>query len=97
MAVVTMSVNTKTREVAVVVDGTLVPAIECRLAKQIFGGELDISLSYVVEVESGNGLVERRMFFLPEESESLASKVVDMTKDNDIQKDVDKIFDRSIE
>ncbi len=67
MAIVNMSVDTKTRQVAVTIDGTIVPAVECHLHKFLRSdGTFDISLSYTVSVETAGGLSERRTFFLPD-------------------------------
>jgi len=67
MAIVNMSVDTKTRGVAVTVDGIIVPAVACHLDKFIdMDGQVHISLAYTVEVDSGNGLLERRTFFMPQ-------------------------------
>ncbi len=93
MAVVVMSVDTITRETSVTVDGALVPAIACHLSKHLLSdGTYDVSLSYVVEVESNNGLREEIRFFLPDDDSVLASKVVKIAEDEDIQRDVDNIF-----
>lgn len=72
MSIVNMSVDTKTRQVAVTVDGILVPAIECHLHKfTMSDGSVDISLSYTVRSESDSGLVETRRFSLPDPKDAV--------------------------
>ncbi|KKM92636.1 hypothetical protein LCGC14_1216450 [marine sediment metagenome] len=66
MSIVNMSVDTKTRQVVVAVDGVVVPAVEAHLSKFVFAdGEVAVDLSYTVKSESDSGLVETRRFSLP--------------------------------
>lgn len=66
MSIVNMSVDTKTRQTAVTVDGVMVPAIEFHVSKFIFSdGTVNLDLSYTVKSESDSGLVETRRFSLP--------------------------------
>lgn len=72
MAIVNMSVDTKSRQVAVTIDGTIVPAVECHLHKFLRSdGTFDISLSYTVSVDTDGGLSERRTFFLPDDDDTI--------------------------
>lgn len=67
MSIVNMSVDTKTRQVVVAVDGVVVPAIEAHLSKFVFAdGEVMVDLSYTIRSESDSGLVETHRFSLPD-------------------------------
>lgn len=67
MSIINMSVDTKSRQLAITVDGVLIPATEGYLHKFVHSdGTVDISLSYTVETESNNGLKETRTFTLPD-------------------------------
>ncbi len=77
MAIVNMSVDTKTRQTAVTVDGVMVPAIEFHLSKFIFSdGTVNLDLSYTIKSESDSGLVETRRFSLPDPA-TIAELVAD--------------------
>lgn len=74
MAIVNMSVDTKTRQVAVTIDGVIVPAVECHLHKFLRSdGTFDISLSYTISVDTDGGLSERRTFFLPDPDDQIVA------------------------
>lgn len=76
MAIVNISVDTITRQAVLTVDGQIIPAVACHLSKGIdFDGEPFLSLSYVLENDSGNGLIERQEFSMPrEDDESVFAK-----------------------
>lgn len=77
MSIVNMSVDTKTRQVVVAVDGVVVPAIEAHLSKFVFSdGEEILDLSFTIKSESDNGLVETRRFSLPDPA-TIAELVAD--------------------
>ena len=86
MSIVNISVDTVSRQAVLTVDGIMVPAIACHLSKGVdFDGQPFLSLSYVIEVENGDGLTERREFFLPSQDDTavfadikdgLASRIV---------------------
>lgn len=76
MSIVVMSVDTKTRQVAVTIDGVIVPAVECHLHKFLMSdGTFDISLSYTISVETEGGLSERRTFFLPDPGDAIIASL----------------------
>jgi len=76
MAIVNMSVDTKTRQVAVTVDGVIVPAIECHLHKFLMSdGTYNISLSYTIRSESDSGLVETHRFSLPDPDDAIVASL----------------------
>lgn len=71
MAMIVMSIDTNTRQSTLTVDGELVPAVACYVSKGIdFDGDPFLDLRYVTEVSQGNGIVERREFFLMPEDKS---------------------------
>lgn len=77
MAIVNVSVDTKTRQTAVTVDGVIVPAIEFHLSQFIFSdGTVNLDLSYTIKSESDSGLVETRRFSLPDPA-TIAELVAD--------------------
>lgn len=118
MSLVNISLDTKTRQIVLAVDGVLVQCESCGLDKWVddYDGEKTerISFYYTVVVDNGLGMKETRRFYLPDkpladasaevEEESqpdtetgLVSEVVkDPIKadDEDIQKDLNSIFDR---
>ena len=96
MAIINMSVDTKTRVVSVMVDGVLVPYTECHLSKYQMGdGEHIVNCSYTIESQLEGGLTERRMFYLASPKEStggMESKVLlNMDK---VREDIDRTFRR---
>lgn len=77
MAIVAISVNTNTREAMLTVDGEMVPATSCHLEKFIdTDGRPRIELAFTVEQSTDNGLVERRLFFMPREEDEIDASVV---------------------
>lgn len=89
MSMVTFSVDTNTRQAVVTVNGEIIPAIACRMNKWIdFDGEPHINLSYVVETNNQDGLVERREFFLPDpDDDAVFASVEDGLASRDFEGD----------
>jgi len=79
MAVVNVSLDTNTRQLALTINGVLVPASECFVEKYVYDGDEVIRLSYTVASVNADGLKEVRQFHLPsaEELMSLSSASLD--------------------
>ena len=78
MAILNVSLDTNTRQMALTVNGIIVPFFECNVSKWVEdSGEEHINFSYTVEVVSSDGLRERRQFILPspEDVVALASEL----------------------
>ncbi|UCG02435.1 MAG: hypothetical protein JSW11_00285 [Candidatus Heimdallarchaeota archaeon] len=87
MAIVNVSLDTKSRQAVMTIDGILIPANEFNIGKYIFDGREEIDFSYIREIDV-NGMMERRSFYLPSSidiatnavkelgDEGLASKIV---------------------
>ena len=89
MAIVNVSLDTNTRQMVLTINGIMVPATDISMSRFIFSdGEVSTSFEYTIEGTDGNGIKERRQFFLPSLDElatvahtglddrGLASKVV---------------------
>ena len=63
--IVNVSLDLGSRQMAVTMDGIIIPATEVFLDKFVVEGEQFISFSYTIETKSDNGMRERRQFFLP--------------------------------
>lgn len=75
MAIVNVSLDTGSRQVILTINGVLVTATNINIHKYIFDdGEVDIGFSYTVENVDGNGLKERRQFYLPSLTEAAEVK-----------------------
>ena len=80
MAILNVSLDTNTRQMALTVNGIIVPFFECNVSKWVEdSGEEHINFSYTVEVVNADGLSERRQFILPSPDDvaALASKLND--------------------
>jgi len=70
MSIVSISVNTETRESALTVDGQIVPAIACHFSKGIdYEGRPFTRLRYILEASDEKGLTQLTEYFLPDEEE----------------------------
>lgn len=68
MAIVNVSVDTKTRKATLAVDGVLVPALEFRVGKwyDSYEDQEILTVGWTIEVETADGMKETRQFYLPE-------------------------------
>lgn len=75
MSIVSLSLDTKTRQVALTVDGNIVPAEEVSLYKyaRYDGDGYDVGFSYTEKRDGANGLVETHSFRLPPEDTTTAN------------------------
>lgn len=81
MAIVNVSLDTTSRQVVLTINGILVTATDVNINKYVYDdGEVDISFAYTVENVDGNGLKERRQFYLPSPSD--VAKVVGELNDD---------------
>lgn len=69
MAIVNVSLDTGTRQVILTIDGIMVPATDVFIEKFIFEDRENISFAYTIENVNGDGMKERRQFFLPSPEE----------------------------
>lgn len=69
MAMVTVSLDTATRDIVLTIDGVLVSAMDFSVSKYTFDGVKFVSFGYTVDIAGTDGLTERRQFFLPSEDE----------------------------
>jgi len=79
MAIVNISLDTSTRQVALAVNGVLVPCSECSLNKYTYDGETFVEFRYISESVNAEGFKTLHQVFLPsnEELASLASENLD--------------------
>lgn len=73
MAIVNVLLDTGSRQVVLTINGVLVSATDVFVESYVFDGEKNVSFSYTVENVDGNGMRERRQFYLPS-PEELATK-----------------------
>ncbi len=69
MSVIGISLDTSSRQMALTIDGVIVPATDLFVEKYRHDGEDRISFSYTTESVNMNGLKERRQFYLPSREE----------------------------
>lgn len=70
MGIVSISVNTETRESVLTVDGQIVPAIACHFSKGIdYEGKPFTRLRYILEAQDEKGLTQLTEYFLPDEED----------------------------
>lgn len=83
MAIVNVSLDTATRQAVLTIDGVLIPSTEFNMDQyaDIDTGELRVSFAYTIENVNGQGLKERRRFFLPS-PEELAAIASDELNEN---------------
>lgn len=65
MAIVNLSLDTGSRQIALTVNGVIVPCSDCWLEKYSYDGEEYIRFTYSVETTDTNGMKERRQYYLP--------------------------------
>lgn len=73
MAIVSVSLDTGTRQMVLVINGVIVPARDIMIEKYTIDGEEILMFSYVIESVSTDGMKERRQFYLPSPSEIVAN------------------------
>jgi len=101
MAMVNISLDTNTRQIALLVDGELKPMAEVRLDYFFdMDGEKVINFHYTMDVVNQQGLKEKHIFILPRPEDDEASigsdgmisrKAIDSPS---IAKDIHKYFER---
>jgi hypothetical protein len=65
-SVVTISLNTATRQAVLMIDGALINANEFDVSQYVnMDGEVQLSFGYTIEHDGADGIKERRHFFLP--------------------------------
>ena len=72
MAIVNVSLDTKSRQVVLTINGILVPFVEVNMSRWFFDGEESINFSYTTEGVDADGMKERRQFFLPDPADAVA-------------------------
>lgn len=65
MAMISVSLDTLSRQVVLTVNSVLVPSSDFLVEKYMFDGEEIVRFHYTVEMVNQDGLKERRQFFLP--------------------------------
>lgn len=65
MAIVSVSLDTVTRQAVLTVGGVIVPTVDFMVEKYTFDGEETVRFSYTIESLNVNGMKERHQFFLP--------------------------------
>lgn len=87
MAIVNVSLDTKSRAVVLTIDGVQIAQDGCGIERWIDSdGEEIVSFHYVVDNVNGSGLRERRQFRLPFSEESAVVSVADINKDGLVSK-----------
>lgn len=82
MAIVNVSLDTQSRQMALTINGVIVPMNGCYIEKYTqHDGEVRISFSYTVENVDGNGLKETRQFFLPSPEDLAVEAHTGLNKD----------------
>jgi hypothetical protein len=79
MAIVSVSLDTATRQAVLTINGILVPSDEFNISKYIkydTKDEFGIDFGYSVENVDGNGMKERRHYYLPS-----ANSVAELNED----------------
>jgi hypothetical protein len=66
---VSVSLDTSTRQFVLVIDGVLVPSTDVMIEKYVYDGEEFLRFSYTIELTDVNGMRERRQFYLPSKEE----------------------------
>jgi len=106
MAMVNVSIDTKTRQSVMTIDGVIVPAMAFRVNKWIdMDGDPQLGLSYLVETQNENGLSERREFFLPDPEDDsalaneagMASRTVTQDGQNSVNLEVQASIEKFIQ
>lgn len=71
MAIVSVSLDTSSRKAVLTVNGVLVSSDEFNISqyKRYEDDQLELSFGYTIEHTDGDGLVERRHFYLPSSDE----------------------------
>lgn len=74
MSLLNLSLDTKSRQVALSIDGMVHPVYECGFEKYVYDGKEELRFWYTVEKVNDQGLKERIVWSLPS-VEDLASSV----------------------
>lgn len=69
MAIVNVSLDTRSKQTVLTIDGMLVAADEVNMSKYLWEGEEFITFSYTTETITSDGLKERRQFYIPSPEE----------------------------
>jgi len=80
MATVNVSLDTKTRQMVLVVDGMIVPFKNMNMGKYVnYDGVEEAYFEYTTEVKNSEGFVENRRFYLPsiETGDSVSNAKID--------------------
>ena len=77
MAIVSISLDTATRKAILTINGVLVPSDEFNISqyKRYDSNKLDLSFGYTIESVDGNGMEERRQFYLPSAEEGVDARL----------------------
>lgn len=84
MAVIAVSLDTTTRQAVLTINGVLVPSTEFNISKYLkfdTKDEFEINFGYTIENVDGNGLKERRHFYLPSPEEIATEAHTGLDKD----------------
>lgn len=63
--IVNLSLDLASRQMAVTIDGVIIPATDIFMEKFTVDGEQFITFAYTIESTTANGMKESRRFFLP--------------------------------
>lgn len=81
MAIVNFSLDTKTRQSVLTIDGVMVSSTDVVLEKYIYDGETHVRFSYTIESVNGDGMREKRQFYLPSLEEIAVEAHAGINKD----------------
>lgn len=81
MSIINISLDTQSRQLVLAIDGVIVPADGLDLYKYKIDGEENISFSYSIQSINGQGLKERRQFYLPSLEELATEAHAGLNKD----------------
>lgn len=84
MAIVAVSLDTKTRQAILTVNGVLIPSDEFSISKYLkydTKDEYEINFGYTIEHTDDGGLKERRYFYLPSQEEIATQAHTELNKD----------------
>lgn len=72
MSIVNVSLDTKSRQVILTINGVLVPFVEMNMSRWFFDGKESVNFSYTTEGVDADNMKERRQFFLPDPEDLVA-------------------------
>jgi hypothetical protein len=84
MAIVAVSLDTTTRQAVLTINGVLVPSDEFNISKWLKydkKDEFEINFSYSIDNVDGNGMKERRSFYLPSAEDLAAEAHLELNED----------------